>query len=357
MTFFTCLFFKASFFKQLVGHHGSLSLSGRPVGVTIFYTGEIGLRIVFMGTPEFAIPPLEHLLFNSFEVVAVYTQPDRPAGRGRAWAFSPVKETALAWKLPLVQPPSLRRPEVLEQLKQFHPDVIVVAAFGQILPQAVLDVPSYGCINTHFSLLPRFRGASPVAAAVLAGDEFTGVSLMLMEAGLDIGPVLSRAQIPISEQDTTGSLTAKLALIAAHFIQDILLRWSRKEIAPQPQDEAGATFAPLITKKDGEIDWRLPAVDIWRRVRAFYPWPGAYTTWQGKQLKIVEAVPLPGEMTAEVGKVVALTSPGPESAFGIATGQGILGVRQVQLEGKRAMPAAEFLRGQRQFLGVTLPSG
>jgi len=316
------------------------------------------LRIVFMGTPEFAVPSLRHLILNQHQIVAVYTQPDKPAGRGRALVSSPVKKTALAWRLPVVQPTSLRRAEVVERLAGFHPDVIVVAAFGQILPQSVLDIPRHGCVNIHPSLLPRFRGASPVAAAILAGDEFTGVSIMLMDAGLDTGPVLARAQVPISALDTTGTLTAKLSQIAAWLLQEVLVGWLRGELTPQPQNEAEATYSRPTTKEEGEIDWHLPAIDIWRRVRAFQPWPGCYTRWQGRQLKVIEAVPLPGERTFDSGQVVALppASEGLTAAFGVNTGNGILGVSRVQLEGKRAMSAAEFLRGQRQFIGAILPS-
>ncbi len=315
------------------------------------------MRVVFMGSPEFAILPLEHLILNQYQVVAVYTQPDKPAGRGCSLVSSPLKKAAVSWKLPVVQPVSLKGAGVVEQLAGFHPDVIVVAAFGQVLPQSVLDIPSYGCINIHPSLLPRFRGASPVVAAILAGDEFTGVSIMLMDKGLDTGPILARAQIPVSVQDTTGSLTAKLSLIAAQLLTEVLPCWLRGELTPQPQNEAEATYSGSISKEEGEIDWHLPAIDIWRRVRAFYPWPGCYTRWRGKQLKIIEAVPLPEERTVETGQVVALTpaSGGVKAAFGVYTGSGILGVLKVQLEGKRAMPAAEFLRGQRQFIGAVLP--
>ncbi|MBA7544106.1 Methionyl-tRNA formyltransferase [subsurface metagenome] len=314
------------------------------------------MRVIFMGTPEFAIPPLKHLILNQYQVVAVYTQPDKPAGRGRSLSATPLKKAALAWKLPVVQPVSLKSAEVVAQLAKFHPEVIVVAAFGQILPQSVLDIPGCRCINIHPSLLPRFRGVSPVVAAILAGDEFTGVSIMLMDRGLDTGPVLARAQIPISAQDTTGSLTAKLALIAAQLLLEILSRWSRGELTPQPQNEAEATYSGSISKEEGEIDWRLPAVGIWRRVRAFQPWPGCYTRWRGRQLKVIEAVPLPAIRALEVGQVVALTSAvESEAAFGVSTGEGILGVLRVQLEGKRAMSATEFLRGQRQFIGAILP--
>ncbi len=314
------------------------------------------VRVIFMGTPEFAISPLEHLILNQYQVVAVYTQPDKPAGRGRSLVTSPLKRAALAWKLPVVQPVSLKGDEVAAQLADFHPDVIVVAAFGQILPQSVLDISGCGCINIHPSLLPRFRGASPVTAAILAGDEFSGVSIMLMDKGLDTGPVLARAQIPVAAEDTTGSLTAKLSLIAAQLLLEVLPRWSGGELTAQPQSDAESTYSRLISKEEGEIDWRLPAVAIWRRVRAFQPWPGCYTRWQDRQFKIIEAVPLPAGRGLAAGQVVVLTSAAESrAALGISTGDGILGVLKVQLEGKRVMSAVEFLRGQRRFIGAILP--
>ncbi len=312
------------------------------------------MRVVFLGTPEFAVPSLECLLCNQYQVVAVYTQPDRAAGRGRSLVSSPVKMAAMEWGLTVVQPVSFREAEAVAQLASFQPDVIVVAAFGQILPQSVLDIPALRCINIHPSLLPKHRGASPVSAAILSGDEFTGVSIMLMDKGLDTGPVLAQAQVPISAQDTTGSLTAKLSLIAAQLLLEVLPRWTRGEITPRPQNETEASYSGEFSKKDGGIDWHLPAIDIWRRVRAFHPWPGCYTEWQGKHLKVMEAVPLPAEKKLEVGRVVALNKKGV--VFGVNTGDGILGILEVQLEGKRAMSAAEFLRGQRQLIGAILPS-
>ncbi len=312
------------------------------------------MRVVFMGTPGFAVPSLQYLLLNQYQVVAVYTQPDRVAGRGRSLVASPVKRAAVDCKLPVVQPVSLKDAEVVAQLTDFHPDVIVVAAFGQILPQLVLDIPTYRCINIHPSLLPKFRGASPVAAAILAGSEFTGVSIMLMERGLDTGPVLARAQIPISAWDTNGSLTDKLSWVAARLLVDVLPRWVGGELAPQVQNEAESSYSGEFSKEDGEIDWKLPAVELWRRVRAFQPWPGCYTYWQGKQLRVIEAEPAPGDKSLEAGQVVTLDGKG--ATFGIGTGDGFLKVLRVQMEGKQPMPAADFLRGQRQFIGSKLPS-
>ena len=307
-----------------------------------------------MGTPQFAVPSLENLVHNQVNVVAVYTQPDKPAGRGRILNPSPAKRAAQALGLPVVQPSSLKEADAVAQLAELHPEVIVVVAFGQILPQAVLDIPNYGCVNIHPSLLPRFRGASPVAAAIMAGDEVTGVSIMLLDAGMDTGPVLLRENVPISPQDTTGSLTEKLSLVAAQLLPDVLARWARGDIFPQPQSEDGATYSAQITKEEGEIDWHISAVDIGRRVRAFNPWPGCYTRWRGRQIKIMQAVPLAGEGVLEVGQVVTLH--GKQATFGVCTGGGVLGVLQVQLEGKRPMAADEFLRGQREFIGARLPN-
>jgi methionyl-tRNA formyltransferase len=315
------------------------------------------LRVVFMGSPEFAIPSLEGLVRDGYEVAAVYTRPDKPAGRGRNPAYAPVKAAALALGLPVVQPPKLRVPEVLAALAALRPDVVVVAAYGLLLPPEVLAVPRQGAINVHPSLLPRWRGASPVAAAILSGDEFTGVSIMLLDAGLDTGPVLSRAQVPVSPQDDAGSLTGKLARVGAALLNEVLAGWSRDEITPRTQDEAGATLCRPITKEDGEIDWHAPARDIWRRVRAFQPWPGGYTRWRGKKLDILEAWPLAAAGAFQTGEIVPLAVQPPPAGldFGIATGEGVLGIARVRLEGKRDMTAAEFRRGQRDFIGARLP--
>ncbi len=310
------------------------------------------MKIVFMGTPEFAVRPLESLAGNGYEVAAVYTQPDKAVGRGRVLEESPVKKMALQLGLPILQPTNLKSPEVQAQLAELKPDAIVVAAFGQILPPAVLVIPPYGCINIHPSLLPRFRGTAPVPAAILSGDKFTGVSIMLLDKGVDTGPVLARTQVPILPEDTAGSLMEKLARIGAQLLLDVLPRWYRKELKPQPQGDAVATYTKMLTKEVGEIDWHLTAVEIWRRVRAYQPWPGCCARWQGKQLKILEAVPMAGEGVTEPGRVVTVAK-GP-TVFGIGTGDGVLGIVKVQLEGKKVMTSGEFLRGQRNFVGAVL---
>ena len=307
------------------------------------------MRVVFMGSPEFALPSLEMLLLHC-EVVAVYTQPDRQAGRGRHPAMSSVKRLALARGLPVMQPPSLRPPQEAERLADLGPDVIVVAAYGQLLPRGVLGVPAHACLNVHPSLLPRHRGPSPVAAAILAGDEFTGVTIMLMDEGLDTGPILAQSRLAIADQDTKGSLTTRLAELGAQLLGQTLPLWLQGEIHPQPQDEKEATYSRVITKEQGEIDWHLPAREIARRVRAFEPWPGCYTWWGGRRLKVMEAVPLGTEGGLQPGRMMALGR-----GVGVETGEGILGLRRVQLEGRRAMSAEEFARGQRDWVGRILP--
>jgi methionyl-tRNA formyltransferase len=306
-----------------------------------------------MGTPEFAVPSLAALLRSSYQVVAVYTQPDKKAGRGQSVAFSPVKQLALSQGLEVVQPDSLKVAGTVEKLASFAPDLMVVAAFGQILPPEILALPKFGCLNVHPSLLPRYRGASPIATAILQGDEITGVTIMLLDVGLDSGPILSQREVSISADDTTGSLAVKLAQAGAQLLMETLPLWIDVRIQAQPQEESRASYSKVITKGDGEMDWRLPALDLWRRVRAFDPWPGCYAWWRGKRLKLGKVVPLYGEKSGEPGKVIALSPPAP-ATVGVETGDGVLGLLRVQLEGKHEMSAEEFVRGQREFIGSNL---
>ncbi len=310
------------------------------------------LSIVFMGSPEFSATTLNYLVANLCKIVSVYTQQDKAAGRGRSLVASPVKNAAVKAGIPVVQPRSFKNSEVVGDLTALRPDVVVVAAYGQILPQAVLDIPRYGCLNIHPSLLPRFRGVSPVSSAILAGDQFTGVSVMLLDAGTDTGPILAQAQVPIASYDTTGLLSDKLARIGAQLVLSILPAWVKGELTPRPQNAALASYCNKLRKEDGEIDWTMSATELWRRVRAFNPWPCAYTTWQGKQLKILEAKLLPALPGAAPGAVIELRD--KLAGFGVATGDGVLGVLSVQLEGKKAMPAVDFLRGQRGLAGAVL---
>lgn len=295
-----------------------------------------------MGTPQFAVPSLVALCAEH-EVAGVVTQPDRPAGRGRSLALSPVKETALARGIPVHQPRSLRTQEGIEPVAAWRPDVIVVAAFGQILPPAVLDLPPHGCLNVHASLLPRYRGAAPIPAAILAGDATTGVTLMRMDVGMDTGPLLAQAEMPIGPEDTTGTLTSALAELGARLLAEMLPGWLAGTLAEQPQDPEWATYCRPLKKEDGLLDWGRPAVALDRQVRACHPWPGAHTLWRGQVLKVLRARPKPAWAgVGEPGRVVLL--PG---SLGVVTGQGLLELVEVQPAGKRPMGSGEFARGQR----------
>ena len=309
------------------------------------------VRTVFMGTPQFAVTVLESLPRSSYRVVAVYTQPDKAAGRGRPVVFSPVKKLALERQIPVIQPETFRSSEVAKGLASLQPELIVVAAFGSVLPQGVLSLPRFGCLNVHASLLPRHRGPSPVANTILCGDELTGVTIMLMDAGLDTGPILAQEKVGVSCTDTSGSLGAKLADAGARLLLQTLPRWLEDELKPQAQAESQATYSKLITSKDAEIDWHLSAVELWRRIRAYNPWPSCYTWFRGKRLKIHSAIPWGGVVEGEVGEVVALAE---SCGVGVVTGHDILGLCQVQLEGRREMSIHDFARGERDFAGCVL---
>jgi methionyl-tRNA formyltransferase len=311
-------------------------------------------RTVFMGTPQFAVTILEFLLQGSYQVLAVYTQPDKQAGRGRPVVFPPVKKLALERQVPVIQPETFKSSEVVEKLASFQAELIIVAAFGSILPQEVLSLPKFGCLNVHPSLLPRHRGPSPVANTILCGDELTGVTIMLMDAGMDTGPILAQEKVGISFMDTTGSLSSKLADVGAKLLLETLPKWLGGELRPQAQDESRAIYSKLITSKDAEIDWHLSAVELWRRVRAYNPWPSCYTWCQGKRLKIHKALPFGDVAKGETGEVIALTEP---PGVGVVTRHGILGLCQVQLEGKREMSVDDFVRGKRDFIGSVLGQG
>ena len=300
------------------------------------------LRIVFAGTPDFAVPPLDALHAAGHELVAVYTQPDRPAGRGQALTASPVKRRALELGLVVEQPPSLKSAEAVVRLREHGADLMVVVAYGLILPQAILDVPRLGCWNIHASLLPRWRGAAPIQRAILAGDESTGITIMQMDAGLDTGPMLLLRSTPIGPRESGGELHDRLALIGAEAIVAAIGAWQSGALTARPQPADGATYAAKIRKEEARIDWTQPAVAIDRQVRAFNPWPVAETSWEGRQLRVWQAEPVPpaeANVDAAPGTVL-------ESGAGrivVATGGGTLRLTQVQLAGRRAMTAAEFL--------------
>lgn len=322
------------------------------------------LRLIYMGTPYFAVPALEALIAGAapgallpegYEIATVITRPDKPSGRGREIVYSPVKQAALAHGLPVWQPGSLKKAENRAALAAYAADLYIVAAFGQILPQAVLDLPRYGTLNIHASLLPKYRGADPIAEAILQGESETGVTIMLLDAGIDTGPMLLQQRIPIDEQDTTGTLTAKLATLGAQAIRQALPLWIRGQLPPQPQDEQHAIHTRMLQKEDGSIHWDRPAAVIARQVRAFSPWPSAYTHWRGKLLKLLAADALPLKPASDLPPgTVTLTEQAGTPALTVVTGSDLLAVQQVQLEGKKAMRSDEFLRGYPHIVGETL---
>lgn len=302
-----------------------------------------------MGTAAFAVPALERLI-GEYDIVGVVTQPDRRAGRGRRMFGSPVKKAALAHSLNILQPGTLRSEEAVQSLRKLEPEVMVVAAYGLILPPSVLAIPPHGCLNIHASLLPKHRGAAPVAAAILAGGEETGISIILMDERVDAGPLLAQRKAKILPEDTRESLAERLSLLGAELIYEILPKWLQGELSPQPQDDRQASHTPLIKKADGSIDWSLSAIEIWRQVRAYYPWPSAYTLWRGRLLKILHAKPLMGWLgREEPGQVLSLAD-----GLAIATGEGALFLEEVQLEGRKPMGAQALARGHRDFIGSRL---
>jgi methionyl-tRNA formyltransferase len=305
-------------------------------------------RIVFMGTPDFAVPILQTLL-ETQTVTGVVTQPDRPAGRGQALRPSPVKVLALQAGVPLYQPASLRPPEAAGAIRDWEPEAIVVAAFGQILRSHVLSLPPRGCINVHASLLPRWRGASPIYHAILAGDHQTGISLMQMEAGLDTGPVFVQEAIAIRRHDTAATLHDRLADLGAAMVGRYLNDILAGRLVPEPQNESAATYAPMIKKEDGELDWQEAAMALERRVRAMTPWPGAYTWWQGERLRIIAAEARVAGTGAPPGTASSI-----DGAIVVSAGAGALRLLQLQPAGGRVMDADAFVRGRPEFLGSRL---
>ena len=301
------------------------------------------MKAVFMGTPDFAVPTLQKMIDMGIEITAVVTQPDKATGRGKKVIYSPVKECALAHDLPVYQPVRIRKePEFIQTLRDMQPDVIVVVAFGQILPKEILDIPRLGCVNVHASLLPKFRGAAPIQWSIIDGEEVTGVTTMLMDVGLDTGDMLLKTEIPMDPKETGGSLHDKLAAVGGELLEKTLIGLEAGTIVPEKQDDSQAgEYARMLDKELGHIDFNQPAVVIERLIRGLNPWPSAYTYIDGKTLKIWEAEVLDRNYGCEYGEVAEVT----RNCLIIQTGIGALSVKSVQLQGKKRMDIAAFLNG------------
>ena len=313
------------------------------------------MRIVFMGTPDFSVPALKALVEAGHQVIAVVTQPDKPKGRGKEVQMTPVKIQAMEYGIPVYQPAKVREASFVEVLKGLEADVYVVIAFGQILPKAVLELPKYGCINIHASLLPKYRGAAPIQWCVIDGERETGITTMMMDVGLDTGDMLEKAVIPIEEKETGGSLHDKLSMAGGDLILSTLKKLEEGTLVRTPQTDEGTCYAKMLTKSLGDIDWNQDAVSIERLIRGLNPWPSAYTMWNGKTIKIWAADVIAGREAAEFlseSGVPAETGTAPgtvvcsdKRGLVVCTGGGLLSIRELQMEGQKRMDTPAFLRG------------
>lgn len=312
--------------------------------------GRDWMRVVFMGTPDFAVGTLEALIKAGHQVEAVVTQPDKPKGRGKMMQFPPVKEVALKYDIPIYQPLKVKEEAFQQVLNEIAPDVIVVVAFGQILPQSILTLPKYGCINVHASLLPKYRGAAPIQWAVIDGEKETGVTTMLMDEGLDTGDILKKVVVALDKKETGGSLFDKLAKCGAQLLIDTLVEVENGICTRTKQEEALSTYAKMLNKKLGKIDFSKTAEEIERLIRGLNPWPSAYTIYNGKTLKIWDADVVEQEVDGEPGQVVEVN----KKELLIKTGKGLLSLKELQLEGKKRMEIDAFLRGNQVEAGKIL---
>lgn len=308
------------------------------------------MRIIFAGTPEFAASSLQALLDTEHEICAVYTQPDRPAGRGRKLTPSPVKQLALQHQIPVEQPENFKNEQDRQRLEHYQADVMIVVAYGLLLPQRILDAPKHGCINVHASLLPRWRGAAPIQRAILAGDKETGVCIMQMEAGLDTGPVLAEVRCAIADTETAASLHDRLAELGANTLVEALTDLPARQRNAQVQDDANTTYASKLDKSEALIDWQKSAAEIDRQIRAFNPWPVSFTQWKEQPLRIWQASLVTGNSQSSAGTVLSVTKHGID----VATGNGIIRLQQLQAPGKKAMSVADFINANRIEVDETL---
>ena len=299
------------------------------------------MRIVFMGTPDFSVPALTALVEAGHDVIAVVTQPDKPKGRGKLVQMTPVKEKALEYGIPVYQPVKARDPEFVSLLKEMKPDAMVVAAFGQLLPKTILDIPKYGCVNIHASLLPKYRGAAPIQFAVINGESVSGITTMMMAPTLDTGDILDQESVALDEKETGGSLHDKLSAIGGRLIIKTLKKLEDGTAVRTEQDEEKMTYFGMLKKSMGDIDWNQDAASIERLIRGLNPWPSAYTSWEGKTIKLWEADALEEEYEGDCGQVVKT---GKDCLY-VKTGKGTLAVKELQLQGKKRMDTGAFLRG------------
>ena len=308
------------------------------------------MRVIFMGTPDFSVGILEEIIKAGHEVVLAVTQPDKPKGRGNTVQFPPVKETALAHGIEVYQPTKIRDAECVEYLRKYHADIMIVAAFGQILSKEILDMPRYGCVNVHASLLPKYRGAAPIQWAVINGEEVSGVTTMRMDIGIDTGDMIEKVEVPLDKEETGGSLFDRLAEEGAKLCVHTMAEIEAGRATYTKQDESEATHTGMIKKQLGKIDWTKPAVEIERLVRGLNPWPSAYTSLNGKTLKIWRTSVEEADSGAKAGTIVSLK----KDEIAVQTGKGILLLQEVQLEGKKRMPVDAFLRGYQLEKGALL---
>ncbi len=307
------------------------------------------MKVVFMGTPEFAVPTLQALI-DHHQVAAVVTQPDRQRGRGKKVQFSPVKEKAAEYKIPVLQPEKARDEEFIQELETIAPDVIVVVAYGQILPERILNLPKYGCINVHGSLLPKYRGAAPIQWAVLNGEEKTGITTMYMEKGLDTGDMIDKAEVVLDPKETAGSLHDKLMNLGADLLLETLDKLEKGTIVRTKQDDSQSCYAKMLSKEMGRMDFSRSAKELEQWIRGMNPWPSAYTTMNGKTLKIWDADVVSYEGSEEAGTVVKVT----KDTIIVAAGEGALALKEIQLAGKKRMPVQAFLLGSSVETGIRL---
>ncbi|MGW8825810.1 methionyl-tRNA formyltransferase [Paenibacillus lautus] len=312
------------------------------------------MNIVFMGTPAFAVPSLEMLIAEGYTIAAVVTQPDRPQGRKKVLTPTPVKEAALRHGIPVLQPQRLRNPEAVAELAEYKPDLIVTAAYGQILPKSVLDMPALGCLNVHGSLLPAYRGGAPIQRSIINGESVTGITLMYMAEGLDTGDMIARTEVPIEDDDTAGTMFEKLSQAGAELLRRELPRLVKGKVEAEPQDDSKATYAPNLTRDDEKIDWSRTSREIYDQIRGLVPYSGGFTLWNGEVFKIWAAAKPDSAQKpsgdAQPGTVLELH----ETGIVVKTGDGTLTLLTVQPSGKKAMDAAQFVRGTSLTAGTVL---